>query len=578
MWLRFTPDEVGSGSGSGSGSGAECCQYFSFPLHDPGDDSVGFMLYSHVVFGVTVTVRIGGAYDPEVPRSCKWIITATGPGVDITKEWYVYDEEGSGSGSGSDGRGCLDPSDIEIGYITGPDGCTGMLEIVQSDVARLPFILRTAATAIISTTGSGSAFTHFVDVECGDCTQVCRVLCLTGTRTFGGDLEMVEFEWFDEGGSGSGSGGAEIQGWQSAGGDRIWLKENEQGECYLDFDWPGTGADQIPDTVIDLELGCSCGIKHVVGAGSGANSLEFTLRCGYCTCWKFYCGTCRCLPRTLCAMGCLNDTPFEEEVLSWDSDVYGWVSDEMGSGSGSGGPRLAVYVEADDQDRCIMVPELNGVSVGIENGVLLDCGTEHQSNAWAPLGQDYDPSNDFVGGDIFVDLDGDFVWMAWGNRDECRLNDCEDATPCWQECGSHPLGPLTALLRGWNDSTQGDEEGFDDIDISVEVELYFYERYYWADDDQLRSECGYRGVLYVGECPNSKYVIVEMGTGADDLLISTWFSGDETPIVRLEENLDESCDPYYGELIETSIGVTMDCPWACPPNATIQRWEATVTE
>jgi hypothetical protein len=276
-------------------------------------------------------------------------------------------------------------------------------------------------------------------------------------------------------------------------------------------------------------------------------------------------------------MGFLDETPFEEEVLDWDADVNGWVSDELGSGSGSGDPRLAVYLVSSD-DGCVMVPALNGVSVGVENGTILDCGTEHQSATFADDGQDYDPSNDFAGGDVMVDINGEFAWMSWGNLDECRLNDCTDATPCMTECGSHPPGPLTAILRGWNDSSKGDEEGFDHIDITIEIELYYYHRYFWGDADSLESECGYRGVAYVGDCSASKYVIVEMGTGCNDLKVSVWFDGDTAPSLALEEPLVETCDPYYGELDETEIGSTVSAPWACPPDNTIQRWEADITE
>jgi hypothetical protein len=597
FWIRFVPDPY-------TGTGSDCCEDFSFPVQGLGESIGGegpINTYTTTIFDTNITVGIG-RYEAHTGTGsatageCSWKITAEGQvgglnaGLSITK-WWKVDMEGevwTGTGTANVGESCLDVTGMEIGTVNGPDGCTGKLILLNHDVARLPYVRRTDAKGMTSTTGTGSSAIEFIDVDCGGftytgtgtgtgtmgqegCSQVCRTLCVTGNRVQGGGVELVEFTWVD---SFTGTGILGIKGkWEywnpiTRGLETIWLKENDAGQCYLDFNWTGAGASSIPNTVIDTSSsqGCSCGLKETVAIGSGVTYIGFTVRCGYCTCYQFYCGTCRCVPREICAIAFVGGVIVPKQILTWDDTLKAWRSDTVvATGTGSGGRQMEVYLEVEEVSRrCVMVPYFEGQRATDEDQLeYLDCGQEHRSDYLVAVGKAFDSANDLnVSGNYNGKIDDKHVWMAWGPSDGCRLGDCS-ATPCTWLCGSDPQS-LTATIRAWNVAEECEEGAWDE---TIEIPLTYWHRWYIdPETGNLASACGYHGAIY-HECaglPN-RWIIFDMDSEAsNDFTMSYMVDGSETVEDCFADDFGtQECEPYYAEGISGDAGATLNACWVC---------------
>ena len=548
IFLRFTP----------SYPGEECCVSASVPMPytgthvDQGDDyPVSF--YSGSLFGASVTVELGRF--PDVAYSdtdnCYWHIVATKSGELDVDEYVEIDD---------DTVSCLTPPDIEIGEIEGPDGCIGTLSLAPYEVDHLPFVMREIENFSVE----GDAYpSEFIDLYpgCGDCTQVCSVLCVYGHKTLGGVVEFAEFHWFDDDPGGPSTDLS--RGWEYTDSTTdvlytIWLYEDEYGDCTLRFDWEGSGI--LDDRTIDGDRGCSCGIKEVVTAKSGDQTIGFTIRCGYCTCWTFYCGTCRCVPRYLCVHTYIDDVYTPNQILTWDPDAFCWTGDGD----------VTVCLVSGDDGGC----ELQ-VTIGyktLETTLSRNCGPEHQSASMATGGHTFDPNNDIISGAITeYDSDGEqLLWIGLSSLvDDCRMGYCTAASPCVDECGSHPT-PLTVALHAWNE-----EPGYW-LDCDLEVEVHYHEGYSW-DGETLTPYCEYIGFAYVGlQDGTPKWVQVVIANGT--ITVTTWVGASHVGCHgRLHEEpfITEVCDPYFADTGEINVGVN-DCCWGI--STPITHFQITVSE
>jgi hypothetical protein len=507
----------------------------------PEDPDWPVTTYSGSLFGYTITVELGRLLDAY--EDCAWRLTVT-KGAYFSEQVIVpIDHEIVSS---------LDVDGIEIADITGPDGCTGTLALGNAEIGRIPFVQKP------------DSLIEFIDLDppCGECEQLCSVLCVSFGRYF------QEFDWFDYGGS---------RGWSYTRPgsspvitDYIYLEEDAYGNCVLSFDIDGV---TIPDQTIDIDQGCACGIKEVVTGAHVGGSTEYTLRCGPCSCWEFLCGTCRCVPRYVCVQSYIDGTFTANQVLAWDEDDGAWLG-SVGENS------LALYVERAEDGGCEIVPVINGYRYDADSLVsTLDCGTEHLSSSVATKGRQLDRTNDFVAGTVTYTDDDTEIWIRFmGPSKECEPGPCGDATPCRDECGSHPA-QLTALLHGYSDSYDGDEPGYDDVECDLEITLYYWERFDWTGS--LEATCGYVGWAYIGQCgprvvsggPYHTWLRVELVNGNLD---AYWVQPDgDGELLCYQATLTESCDPYYGDSGVDTQGL-ITCCWEC--TTTIQRIRTTVTE
>ena len=581
--LQFT-----GSSGTGSGSGTECCRDTSVPMIYETTDVNGITTYTGTIYGYNVVAKVGrtsigsasitGSTGTGTGEDCFWHITVSGEGV-LNNAYIIDHVEFS----------CLDVANIELGEVVGPTGCVGSLSLANMKASRLPFLLRTdigSVTSLGAATGTGTGTSHrveFIDLDppCGSCTQVCSKLCVYGNRTVGSAREWVEFTWFDD---------AEGRGWEytppSTGvNERIYLGNGADtgtgtGDCTLIFSWPGS--EVLDDRPIDLTNGCSCGIKEVITAtDAGVETIGFTIRCGFCTCWEMFCGTCRCVPTELCVQTYIDNVFTPDVILSWNSVIHCW---ENSLGVGAGGDRsLLLCLESDSDGECSITASVDGAQVG--QAASHSCGDEHPS-------RDFDPVSDFVSaffeGDIDIDGftgtatgsgtgTGNYTWISASSQlEDCRVGKCTSATPCADECGSHPK-TLTATLAGWNDPILDEPDITGSCDL--EVTLHYWETVTWANG--LDYTCGYIGIGFVGWCPQiigpdlPKWVLVELGGGELNLHYGFGY-----PLGIPCDNmtallLTESCDPYYGDTGVIVPGI-MDCCASCGEE--IQRFQVIITE
>jgi len=543
IYLQFTPYDGGD----------ECCASVSIPITYGGTDEDDVTTYSGVIVGVTVTVTVGASqaaydeYDEYEDRTCVWRVVAVKEGVTLVDDEYEIDHEVVS---------CLDVSAITITDVEGPNGCEGTLSLANMQTARLPFV-----------ENEDSRNGEIIELypPCGDCTQVCSKLCLYGNRMPGYGREFVEFGWFDN--------GVDDRGWMYTGPSEteiIYLETSEYGECQLRFEW--TDSDVLEDRVIDLDNGCACGMKEVVTYHwHAAGTIGFTIRCGRCSCWDFYCGTCRCVPQYLCVMAYIDNVFTDRMIVSWDEDERCWIA---GQGVGYEDSReLRICLEADeDTGECILVATVDGEEIGTP--VSRTCGDER-------IERKYDASTDFISGtwEGYIGYNEDeYAWvLASSQLDDCRIGPCSDATPCVDECGSHPE-TLTALFTGWNDPYD-DETGFTGS-CAIEVQLHYWELLTWAGSS-LDVTCGYIGFAYLGDCyhffhgDQPKWVRVELSGGQISMWYrwspgTSWVNCDYLQLVELTEE----CDPYSGESGDIT-GFLQTCCFSC--DTTVQRYTVTVT-
>lgn len=541
--------------------GGVCCRSGSTPmaftLTNVVDRPDGALLpvssYRGSLFGYTVTAELGRLYDEyDAYGDCVWRFTVEKDSFFEELAFAVDDITVS----------CLDVSGIVLAEVEGPNGCTGTLMLANAEIGRIPFILREDIPSVLTTGTPPEGQEEFVDLypACGYCDRVCRILCVYGAG------EWREFIWFED-------ASTEQHGWSHLKPgteitDYIYLEDNEYGECILQFDFDGiTGP---PDQVIDIEQGCACGMKEVALGSFPGGTVQYTIRCGFCSCWEFYCGTCRCVPRYLCVQTYIGNTFTPNQIFEWDETELAWLSI-------SGSNDLVFYLQPDDEGECKVVAEIYGYESLLDLSAVIGCGVEHVSKFVATLGQQLDRGNDFLFFTMADTFGDESVWIrASAPVYECDVGPCTEATPCRDECGSHPA-ELTALLHGFNDSYAGDEPGWDDVVCDVEVTLHYWERVDWTGT-QLEHTCGYVGWYHVGECQSEhagileKWINVELSNG---LLTVYEYYEDGVDLQVYSANLTESCDPYYGDGGIDPVGLT-SCWWGCLE--TVQRVHVTVTE
>lgn len=574
--LRFTP-----------ASNDPCCKAASVPMifagPKEGEDFVS--VYTGSLYGITVTAELGvlsgtasgtiidTGTGTSTSTDCIWRVTATratGTVVDL-EVFYVVDDQTVT---------CLDVSAIVIGSVEGPNGCDGTLSLANMEAGRLPFIRRDdidpycCGTADIVGTGSGTGSARTLesklielDPPCGDCTQVCSVLCLDGSRRLGGASERVEFWWFDN--------GVNDRGWRREdpihGTETIFLVESGSGTatasatstaesvCELDFDWSGDNG--VANRAINVDNGCACGIKEsvVIAIATG-----FVLRCGVCTYWQFFCGTCRCVPLTLCAQVYSNNTFVPNVLLDWDEPTRCWTGNaEVGTGSPVGTSSVVqevkVCIGPDDSGGCILTATIGGEQVG--DPVARDCGTERISG-------EFDPSSDFISATFEESTADDYTWMIIQSQtDECTTGGC-DATGCSNECGSDP-DVLTLTVIGEN-LEPGTFPG-----CSIQMDIHRWEVLTITGTD-LTSQCGYTGVKFIGVCDGEpKWVIANLIAGELTLAFRQGAVGNACNAMESLFADEETCDPYLWDSGVIGTGLT-ECCMSC--DEPITQFQIVITE
>ena len=484
-----------------------CCrEYMYVMLYTRLDADNQFLaMYTGSMFGVTVTATLGRNDSDE----CVWTILIERYGeADVTETYTVDHSEIT----------CLEsPTALEVSVV-GPNNCPGTLILRDMEKAKLPFQ---------ATYPEGPPDPKFIDLSynpCGTCEQVCSMLCVSGSR-HGGQAESVDFAWFDNG---------DTRGWiYDPGGDAyletIFLQEDEYGNCQLVFDLEDGAPENEHFEAITLGENCSCKMEEVACATIDGDTVCLTIRCGICSCWKFHCGTCRCVPRVLCVT-LVQGLSASRHALTWDG------VDTWGTGD------LQIHLRDDGEGGCAITASLYGYDTS-ELSAPVQCSRESITNM-------FDPSAEVITFSL-EDSVQELIIFGSSLLGNCARGTCNEATPCNDECGGHP-DSLTITIRQW--AEDGDTSGYP-VDCSVSVTVHFWETADYADNDGvIKYSCGYVGWLHL----DSPCCVVKVELRAGQIFLTTPLDlqtgcGITTAVVELTS---EECNPYMASSDEL-LGVNL---------------------
>lgn len=259
--------------------------------------------------------------------SCVWRLTIADPATD---ESVAVDHSGD--------IHCQAPPDWAITGVTitqHGEACVGTITFAPYKLEKLPFINKWWELG-----------DEFIDgLACGTCSQFCRALCVK--RLTNGEYTRVDFIWNDA---------YQFWGADDNSGHAISLVSDGY-DCYLELESIGGGEFEGNLLLID-PMKCSLGMD--LTATSDYSSDTISISCNRCSCWKYICGTCRCVCESICIVGVI-DNVFQEPIeLPWDAQNFRWGDDNF-----------SVQLSSDESDNCQVTVTGFSEPVAIRN----DCGS-----------------------------------------------------------------------------------------------------------------------------------------------------------------------------------------------------------
>jgi hypothetical protein len=575
-----------------------CCKTISVPMFVNSIPIDLYHTYSASLFDVEVTVNIGRVITPTgtvsptpFEKECGWEIIvnsiATGSSVITDSQSFAIDH---------DITTCLyvpDDALIDLMEIEGPNGCMGHLYLEDIGKSKLPFQFRDE----ILTYDSHDKFVDISYDPCGLCTSVSRVICVTGYRHKNEGYDHAEFFWFDNLGTGTdvthstGTGSGECQrGWayENSNGDYeyLFLCEDDDGRAVIIPNLETSIPEVYAPVVVDENRLCACHLKEVFNYFDSdiEVSRPFTIRSGFCGCWDFICGTCRCAPNSLCISILMGENSYyANQFASWDSTLKSWIVEGIDGEAltGTGEPFLRFQLGKNEYDQCIITAFLYGSEVNAEPAIF-DCGSETieprrfsgKSDVLSFLIQgEVEQYNETGSGTSIIPV---YITGTSLSSDCDTSSPCTSATPCFEECGSHP-STLNVNIRLYQE--QEDISGTQDPlpDASIDVTVVFWQRAV-ALEGSIHFECGYVGIgPLCDDC--SMYVAIDNGqitimsyppTNSSCFGPSAW--------AETMGFVTETCDPYYANIPGHQYSEFIPPSCVGLPGQATTRLEITVTE
>jgi hypothetical protein len=196
---------------------------------------------------------------------------------------------------------------------------------------------------------------------------------------------------------------------------------------------------------------------------------------------------------------------------------------------------------------CRIVPMIDGVDAEtvLSEFPTYSCTKETASHQ-------FDPSNEFLSvsfqGEVEIpDASGaarrNIAFTANAPLLECNRGFCTEATPCYQNCGSHPPH-LLLQFRQWGEIGDFSEPYAGATCDLVEVDLVFVEQPMLVDG-QIEFRCGYVGYFVAGQCCVVK---VELRMGEVHIMGLSFPEGcQNVPGLSVFPLTTETCNPYYAQ-------------------------------
>lgn len=317
-----------------------------------------------------------------------------------------------------------------------------------------------------------------------------------------------------------------------------------------------------------------------------ANQLKTTgggsqLRAGRCGCFKYRCGKRRCVPRYLCGTLYVNGSLYLNILFTWSNSQKCWV--------GQGGTDVDGYPMPFSLNICLGSPPSGQ---GLEDGCVVTVAF------LSDMYEDYDiepvyigDRNTVISGNLAgtnAARDSYFILNFNTSFDgDCNLLlTCTQASPCTDNCGSHP--PILYLnLRGWSLPTDYPPPPITG-DCSLEIVMYYrHVDVVTTDGDGIGVVlgCDYVGYAVVQSAytdpltgiTTMESFVIKAVKGLGGLSIYRWKVGDPESTIpeRSVELQTETCPPYYGYYY---TNCSLCSCFFGDQSIIFMRWEAEITE
>lgn len=568
----------------------ECCRSAVTPMLAElvEINGVNVIRYNGSIVGYNVVVYMSdnlvGNYptDDYEDIQCRWTIQIPGLGIDQEIEIDHVTVT------------CLGVPAISVTGVTAYDGCVGTISLANYSTVKVPF-----KTKVFNEEQSITV-PFPTDFSFEGCTDLPRYICVTKKHNRINRVRSPKLPW-------------EIEWWRDFQWDEefepyfndydqewiigkwyylpndpvdfvqnIYLIQDLYGECFLqpNFLAPNkTNGDGEEYQRVPLSS-CGCDFKildirpvddpsppTVPNQSISSDLLGIDFRGGRCGCWDYYCGKRRCVPEYLCGFLYVNSTLYKNILFEWNNTDKSWVSTSGVDLDGYDMPFvLSVQLEKNSEGQCQMAVyfedyTISPVEIGDTDTVL--SGTFEGTN--------------YANDDYFVlNLTTSFD----GNCEQ--LFNCQTATPCNVDCGSHPE-VLHMTLTGWSLPTDYPPPPITG-GCSLSITLNYHQTVVVVGSGVLYT-CGYVGYATV-ESPyyNTETMTTETGlflitarliTGGVTIyrkLVSQ--TGIITPIESFGLQVEE-CNPYYGYYFTTS---SLKSCFFGDSSIIFMRWEAEITE
>jgi hypothetical protein len=212
----------------------------------------------------------------------------------------------------------------------------------------------------VSLCHSGKDYTDTdVSFVCGQCTQACKNVCVSGNWREDG-WEFLGFTWTKQivtAGTYPNEYQTLQQGWSYTDPvtdvtESLWLVDSDTG-CQLVTDFS-----QNDQSTITITSGCSCDLFEQSHTQPWPGDVYwYSVHCGHCSEYSFYCGSCRCVPSRLCLLYILDGVATTQQVLDWDATNKQWGDDTADD--------VTVHLEADDYGECELVVYYEGSALSL---------------------------------------------------------------------------------------------------------------------------------------------------------------------------------------------------------------------
>lgn len=355
--MVFTPDDTANA----------CCRTINLPLlPEYGSTPFWKVTYSGSIGGVFCSLSVSKESDDG---PCYWRVVCDEAYVD---EHIEIDHVNVT---------CLSVPDISIAGVTDNNGCVGTISFSNYEAVKLPFKHEIVSPEIEMIVPSWATSDPPGLPQC-NCPEVPRYLCVDGIRHEDGSREQVQFEWDET--NGDRWSYLPCDGDPTLDQEHIYLRGDDYGNCYLEFDFdqddgytnswaspPNTlGYDihEIRPGMVAIES-CGCDI-HVHSVGPVPSDPNFSQRfvnitAGDCGCWKYHCGTCRCVPERLCVFGEI-DGEYVTGEANWNGTSWTFAADGYVS-------EFTIQIGPDECNNCVFTV-VGDFSVPFLSSTPVTCG------------------------------------------------------------------------------------------------------------------------------------------------------------------------------------------------------------